>query len=163
LATNFGRTTRATTNEGGTALDGLAHVFADALERVEAFLLDLGRQHLDLDARQVLGQRLAPGRLAARVRLDLLLIVGGPSVRNATRRTDTTCCAAARKTGGSKQAAEPTAGEILRMNGEVAQRAVPALKERCTGGLQERAKALQRASSLQRPRTERSRRASRTR
>ncbi|HZU81475.1 MAG TPA: hypothetical protein VE987_01090 [Polyangiaceae bacterium] len=35
--------------------------------------LDLGRQHLDVDSRQVLGQRLAPGRLAARMRVDLLL------------------------------------------------------------------------------------------
>jgi hypothetical protein len=32
-------------------LDRLAHVLADALERIQAPLLDLGRQHLDLDAR----------------------------------------------------------------------------------------------------------------
>ncbi len=61
----------------GAALDRFAHVLANALERVQPFLLDLRREHLDLDARQVLGQRFAACRLSARVRFDLLLGIRG--------------------------------------------------------------------------------------
>jgi hypothetical protein len=51
----------------GTALNGLADVLADALEGIEPFALDVVGQDLDLDARQVLGQRLTAGRLLALV------------------------------------------------------------------------------------------------
>ena len=46
----------------------------DALERIEPPLLHLGREHGDLDARQMLRQRLAARRLASLVRGDLLLL-----------------------------------------------------------------------------------------
>lgn len=41
----------------GTPLDGLGYVLSDLLESGEPFLLHLGRQALDLDARQSLRQR----------------------------------------------------------------------------------------------------------
>ena len=52
-------------------LEDFAHLFTDALEGIEPEALDLGRQHLDLDAREVLGNRLAAGGLAPLVRTDL--------------------------------------------------------------------------------------------
>jgi hypothetical protein len=57
-----------------TALDRLADVFADALERIAPFALDLVGENLDIDARQVIGQRLTPSRLRARVLADALLV-----------------------------------------------------------------------------------------
>jgi hypothetical protein len=64
-----------------TPLERLADVLANALERVEPLPLDLGRQHLDFDPRQVLGQRLAPGRFSTGMRFDFLLDIGGGQCR----------------------------------------------------------------------------------
>ena len=72
----------ARNDEGsGSTLDDLGDVLADPIERIETELLDLGRQHLDLDAWKMLGWRYPPRRLAPRVPLHILLCVGfGQSV-----------------------------------------------------------------------------------
>jgi len=57
---------------GATPLDGLGDVLSDAVERVEPPTLDLERQDLQVHAREILGERPAPGGLMARVGADLL-------------------------------------------------------------------------------------------
>jgi hypothetical protein len=52
-------------------LDGLADILSDAPERVEPAPLNFGREDLQVDAREILRQWLAPGRLLAGVRADL--------------------------------------------------------------------------------------------
>jgi hypothetical protein len=59
-----------------TALDRLADVFADAIERITPLALDLVGEDLDIDAWQVIGQRLAPTRFRTRVLADALLVDG---------------------------------------------------------------------------------------
>jgi AmmeMemoRadiSam system protein B len=52
---------------GGPALEHLTHLRADALELVEPLLLDFERDELDIDAGQMIGQRLAPDRFRPRM------------------------------------------------------------------------------------------------
>ncbi len=59
---------------GGAALEHVASLLPDALERVEPFALDLRRNHLDGDARQMFAERLAH-RLLAGVLGDRLFVV----------------------------------------------------------------------------------------
>ena len=56
----------------GTPLHHLADLFADALECVEALPPHVLGEHPDLDAREVVGDRLAAGRLLARVGAHVL-------------------------------------------------------------------------------------------
>jgi hypothetical protein len=56
-------------------LHDLADLLADTLERFEPLTLDLGRQDFDLDARKMLGERLASGRLATGMPAHILLAV----------------------------------------------------------------------------------------
>jgi hypothetical protein len=61
---------RTTHHRRWPTLDGLSDVFTDALEGVGPLLLNLRREHLDLDARELLRQRFAARRLGARVCRD---------------------------------------------------------------------------------------------
>ena len=58
---------------GRPPLEHLARLDADAHERVHTFALDLGRQDLDWDARDVGGQRLADGNASRVLRHQALL------------------------------------------------------------------------------------------
>ena len=57
---------------GRAALEHLAHLGADTVELIEPLALHVERDELDLDTRQVVGQRLSPGRRAPGVCADRL-------------------------------------------------------------------------------------------
>ena len=67
MGTNFGFVDAHDHQRGRSPLDGLGHVLTDAHEGVGALLLHLGRQHLDFDARELLGQRFTKSPAARRL------------------------------------------------------------------------------------------------